>query len=270
MYLLKYTLQLADNALIQGHRLSEWCGHGPILEQDIALTNTALDHLGTARSLYQYAATQYNALSATDKEAAFTSPMLQANTAAGMEASEDAIAYLRDAWDFNNALLTEQPNGDWAQTITRCFFIDAFNYFLYDTLRNSSDAVLAAVAEKAHKETTYHLKWSSEWMIRLGDGTEESHNRAQEAVNLLWSFTGEFFIPSAADKATASITGIDLAVLHQQWQHRIETILTEATLAIPANNWMQQGGKEGTHSEHLGYLLAEMQYMQRAYPGMDW
>lgn len=268
---LKYTLQIADNALILGHRLSEWCGHGPILEQDIALTNTALDHLGAARSLYQYAAEQFNTLATGEKDDFFSSPSLQSIVSAGKTVDEDDMAYLRDGWDFRNLLLAEQPNNDWAYTVARSLFIDAFNYFLYSALQNSKDETIAAIAEKSLKEVTYHLRWSSEWVIRLGDGTEESHKRMQDAVDNLWQYTGEFFIASAADTdVIAAGIGADLGSIKEQWMHRVNAVLAEATLTAPEVGWMQQGGKEGRHSEHLGYVLAEMQFMQRAYPNMEW
>src|ERR1700730_747724 len=172
--LLAYTLHLADNALILGHRNSEWAAHGPILEQDIAISNIALDLIGQARNFYQYAA------HLSDKK----------------EVTEDTLAYLRDAWDFKNCLLVEQPNGDWAKTILRQFFFSAYQYYFYQQLQNSSDLQLAAIAEKALKEVTYHLKWSAEWVIRLGDGTEESNSRMKQAVDDLWKFSGELTIPS--------------------------------------------------------------------------
>ena len=268
---LNYLLQLADNALINGHRISEWCGHGPILEQDIALTNTSLDHIGQARSLYQYAADIYNALSEPEKQELFASTMLQQALANKGIVDEDDLAYLRDAWDFRNALITEQPNEDWAYTIARSFFIDTFNFYLYTDLQNSKDETIAAIAEKSLKEVTYHLKWSSEWIIRLGDGTDESHERMQTAINERWSFTGELMIATEADKAMlAEGVSADLSSIKEKWQAHIASVFEEATLQIPENSWMQQGGKTGTHSEHLGYILAEMQYMQRAYPGMEW
>jgi ring-1,2-phenylacetyl-CoA epoxidase subunit PaaC len=269
--LLKYTLQIADNALMTGHRLSEWCGRGPILEQDIALTNTALDHLGQARSLYQYAADIFNGLSTAEQEGIFESPMLERAYAEKGTLSEDDMAYLRDAWDFRNVLLTEQPNEDWAYTIVRSFFTDTFNFYLYTILQASKDATIAAVAEKSLKEVTYHLKWSSEWVIRLGDGTDESHERIQEAINERWAFTGELMKANEIDSLMlASGIGADLALIKSQWDEHVAQILAEATLEIPTNSWMQHGGKEGVHSEHLGFILAEMQYIQRAYPGMEW
>jgi len=268
---LLYTLQIADNALIIGHRISEWCGHGPILEQDIAITNTSLDHLGQARSLYQHAADMFNALPAEQKSTLFTSTAIQAKINKGENIDEDDLAYLRDSWDFRNVLLTEQPNKDWAYTIVRSFFYDAFNYFFYTELQKSKDTVLAAVAEKSLKEVTYHLRWSSEWMIRLGDGTDESKARMQEALDNRWAYTGEFFEATTVDKAMlAEGIGVDLAAIKTKWMDRVNAVLEEATLTLPANNWMHSGGKECRHSENLGFILAEMQFMQRAYPDMEW
>ena len=269
--LLKYTLQIADNALIMGHRLSEWCGHGPILEQDIALTNIALDHLGQARSLYQYAAEQFNELPAVDKEKFFSSPAMQNIIASGKAVDEDDMAYLRDGWDFCNVLLVEQPNKDWAYTVARSLYYDTFNYFFYTALQHSNDETLAAIAEKSLKEVTYHLRWSSEWVIRLGDGTEESSKRMQEALDNRWQYTGELCTMNEADKAMlATGAGVDLEAVKAKWQERIATVLNEATMAMPAAGWMQEGGKESRHTEHLGYILAELQFMQRAYPNMEW
>jgi ring-1,2-phenylacetyl-CoA epoxidase subunit PaaC len=268
---LAYTLRLADDALVLGHRLSEWCGHGPILEHDIAMTNTALDHLGRARSLYQYAAEQFNQLPTDEKKGYFSSVAIQNLVDSGANLDEDDMAYLRDGWDFRNLLLLEQPNADWAFTVARSLFYDTFNYFFYTALQQSNDAVLSAVAEKSLKEITYHLRWSSEWVVRLGDGTEESHEKMQHAVNELWAYTGEMFVMNDTDKTElTSGAGVDLQRLKPMWEERIRTVLEEATLSVPAGTWMQHGGKDGTHSEHLGYLLAELQFMQRAYPGMEW
>jgi ring-1,2-phenylacetyl-CoA epoxidase subunit PaaC len=278
---LAYTLQLADNILILAQRLGEWCGHGPILEQDIALTNTALDHIGGARSLYQYAAEQYNALPEAERKKFFTSPALEQrssqstnqplNQSTYQPVHEDDLAYLRDAWDFRNVLLVEQPNEDWAFTIARSFFMDCFHFFLYSALRNSNDETLAAVAEKSLKEVSYHLKWSSEWVIRLGDGTEESAAKMQAAIDERWPYIGELFEPSEADKAAlAAGYGAELSTIKTLWEARVQSVLEEAKLKRPAASWMHRGGKQGIHSEHLGYILAEMQFMQRAYPGMEW
>jgi len=243
-----YVLQLGDNTLILSQRLSEWCGHGPVLEQDIALTNIALDLLGQARMLLSYAA-----------------------ELEGRSRSEDDIAYFRDANQFRNLLLVEQPNQDWAYTIVRQFFFDTFQYHNYRALLHSRDERLAAIAEKSLKEVTYHLRYSSEWMVRLGDGTEISHQKMQAALDDLWPFTGELTTPSAADQA-AHATGIgpDLLSIRPLWQAKVDDILAEATLRKPENSWMQSGGKQGRHTEHLGYILAEMQHLQRTYPGNEW
>ena len=246
--LLKYTIHLADNAHILGHRLGEWCGHGPILEQDIALTNISLDLIGQARSLYQYAA-----------------------KIEGKGRTEDDIAYLRDAWDFRNTLLVEQPNGDFGKTIVRQFLFDAYNFLFYSALVNSSDEQLAAIAQKSLKEVTYHLRFSSEWVIRLGDGTEVSHEKVQTALNDLWMYTGELFEMNNFEKDMAEQgIGVDLEQLKPLWEKKVNEILNTATLQKPDNDWMQKGGKTGTHSEHLGYILAEMQFLQKTYPGQVW
>lgn len=268
---LPYILRLADDALITGQRLGEWTGHGPILEQDIALTNAGLDHLGRARSLYQYAAELFNQMPKDQQLTYFTSVAIQDKINAGVAIDEDSLAYLRDGWDFKNVLLTERPNIDWAYTVARGFFFDAFNFFYFTALSKSTDATLAAVAEKSLKEVTYHLRWSSEWVIRLGDGTDESHQRMQQAINDTWSFTGEMFV--ATDYETAmQQAGIapDLQQVHMQWTARVNAVLAEATIALPAGTWMQRGGKEGKHTEELGYMLTELQFMQRTYPNMQW
>jgi ring-1,2-phenylacetyl-CoA epoxidase subunit PaaC len=246
--LIDYTLHLADNALIIGHRNSEWCGHGPVLEQDIAISNIALDCIGQARNFYQYAA-----------------------KLSGNEATEDSLAYLRDTVEFKNCLLVELPNGDWGQTILRQFFFSTYQYFLYQQLQNSSDQQLAAIAEKALKEVTYHVRWSSEWVIRLGDGTEESKQRMLKATEELWSFTGELFLPAGYEfKVIEEGTGVDLSAIKNKWEEKIRSVFEEATLPLPENTWMQSGGKEGKHTEYLGFILAEMQFLQRAYPGAEW
>lgn len=267
-FLLNYILQLSDNALIHGHRLSEWCGHGPVLEQDIALTNTALDHIGQARSLYQYAADIYNQLDSAERESLFTSAaLLQFRD----QATEDAMAYLRDSWDFKNALLLELPNKDWAYTIAKCFLYDNFTVLLYSALSGSADATIAAVAKKSLKEASYHRKWSNEWVIRLGDGTPESHERMQQALDDYWTYTGDLFKLSEADrKMLEQHIGTDVSALYDQWHSDIAAILNTATLTLPANEWRQEGGKDGRHTESLGYILAEMQYLQRTYPNAQW
>jgi ring-1,2-phenylacetyl-CoA epoxidase subunit PaaC len=219
--LINYTLHLADNALIIGHRNSEWCGHGPVLEQDIAISNIALDLVGQARNFYQYAA-----------------------QLTGSGATEDSLAYLRDAAEFKNCLMTELPNGDWAQTILRQFFFSTYQYFFYQQLQNSSDTQLAAIAEKALKEVTYHVRWSSEWVIRLGDGTAESKQRMMNAINELWGYTGELFLVAGYElRAVSEGYGVDLSTIKN---------------------------KEGQHTEHLGLILSEMQFLQRTYPNALW
>lgn len=246
--LINYTLHLADNALIIGHRNSEWCGHGPILEQDIAISNIALDGIGQARNFYQYAA-----------------------LLSGNGATEDSLAYLRDVIDYKNLLITELPNGDWAQTTLRQFLFSSYQYYFYQKLEKSADPKLAAIAEKSLKEVTYHLRWSSEWVIRLGDGTAESHERIVKAVAEIWNYTGELFMPATYEKELAA-TGIavDLSVIQPLWQQKVSDVFAEATITIPEKSFAQSGGKEGIHTEQLGYILAEMQFLQRAYPGAEW
>jgi ring-1,2-phenylacetyl-CoA epoxidase subunit PaaC len=258
---INYTLHLADNALILGHRNSEWCGHGPVLEQDIAITNISLDLIGQARNFYQYAAELTN-------EANASSPQ---GEEVGGEVTEDTLAYLRDARDFKNCLLVEQPNGDWAVTILRQFLFSVYQYLLYQRLQTSNDAQLAAIAEKALKEVTYHIRWSSEWVIHLGDGTEESHKKILKAIDNLWMFTGELFKPALYEtEAVEDGFGVDVANLKDGWMQKVKNVFGEATLPVPENVWMQSGGKEGMHTEHLGYILADMQFLQRAYPDCEW
>ncbi|MBV6473883.1 MAG: 1,2-phenylacetyl-CoA epoxidase, subunit C [Saprospiraceae bacterium] len=244
----EYVLHLADNALILGQRLGEWCGHGPVLEQDIAMTNIALDYIGRARMLYQYAA-------------GICSP----------ESTEDQLAFMRNEWEYRNLLLVERPNGDFAHTVARQFFLEAFQMDYFKALQHSGDATLSAIAEKSIKETAYHFKWASEWVIRLGDGTEISHHRMQEAVDALWPFTGELFCEAPCESwMRKSFDCPDPAAMRSGWSARLQSVFAAAGLEIPTGNWMQEGGKTGRHTEHMGYILAEMQYMQRAYPGMEW
>lgn len=247
-HLVNYTLHLADNALVLGHRNSEWCGHGPVLEQDIAITNISLDLIGQARNFYQYAA------------------LLKADGS-----TEDSFAYFRDSPDFKNILLVELPKGDWAQTILRQFFFSAFQHLLFEKLKDSMDEQIAAIASKSLKETSYHLRWSSEWVIRLGDGTEESHSRTIAAIDQLWSYTGELFIPAAyeSEMATAGI-GTDSTLLKENWLITIKTVFAEAGLSAPAASLVHTGGKEGSHTEHLAAILKELQSVARAYPGVNW
>jgi len=269
---INYTLHLADNALILAQRNSEWCGHGPVLEQDIAITNISLDLIGQARSLYQYAAELINGAGASTVGLPPTSWEGKADGTGKALVTEDSLAYLRDSREFKNCLLAEQPNGDWAQTILRQFFFSAYQYLLYQRLQQSTDATLAAIAEKSLKEVTYHLRWSSEWVIRLGDGTEESRNRILNALDELWTFTGELFVPAGYELAAAKAgIGVDVSALKAEWEQRVNEIFAEATIEISsAGSWMQSGGKEGVHTEYMGFILAEMQSMQRAYPGCEW
>jgi ring-1,2-phenylacetyl-CoA epoxidase subunit PaaC len=275
---IEYTLHLADNALILGHRNSEWTGHGPILEQDIALSNIALDLIGQARYLYQHAARLIN--EGGDRAGAASGAGVPGVTEGKGEVTEDGLAYGRDGWDFRNCLLVEQENGDWGKTILRQFLLSAWQYYFYERLRNSRDRELAAIAEKSVKEVTYHLRWSSEWVIRLGDGTEESHERMERALDQLWKFTGELFTPAAyeAGLITAGIA-VDPDAIRPLWEEKVGEVFAEAQLEVgdgrggagaAAAVWMQTGGKEGRHTEHLGYLLAEMQFLQRAYPNCEW
>lgn len=226
-------LSLADDALILGHRNSEWCGHGPVLEQDIAISNIALDYIGLARNLYQHAATLIND-----------------------GATEDTLAYLRDVIDFKNHLIVELPNGDWAQTILRIFFFSQYQRLRYQQLLLDTDKQIAAIAEKSLKEITYHIRWSTDWVLRLGDGTAESKTRMIKAADYLWPYTEELFIDGFIPK--------------KEWLATIEPVFGEATLAIPSTKQLLQRGIEGDHTEHLGYILAEMQYLQRAYPNSEW
>ncbi len=245
---MEYTLRLGDNALILGQRLGEWCGHGPVLEQDIALSNVALDHLGQARMLMQYAA-----------------------ELKGEGYTEDKMAFFRDITEYHNCLLVELKNGDWGKTIARQFLFDTFNYFFYTGLLQSKDERLQAIAQKAIKEITYHAQWSAEWLIRLGDGTEESHKRVQKAIDALWEWTGELFEMDEVDeKMCEAGIGVDLAGVKQQWHEKTAEILEIATLKKPEDGWMQKGGKQGEHTEYLGYMLAEMQHLPRMHPEASW
>jgi len=246
--LFKYTLRLGDNALILGHRLSEWCGHGPELEEDIALINVALDLLGHSRSLLAYA-----------------------GEAEGKGRTEDDLAYLRLERDYTNALLCELPNGHFGGTIARQFLFDVFNQLLFKELCNSSDERIAGIAAKAIKEINYHVRHSTDWVLRLGDGTEESHNRIQDSFNRLWEYTGDLFVQDEHDRwCVENGIGPDLDTLLPRWKQKVSEVLTEATLTVPQDGWMQKGSKNGTHTEHFGFLLAELQYMQRAMPGCEW
>jgi ring-1,2-phenylacetyl-CoA epoxidase subunit PaaC len=244
----EYVLRLGDDSLILGQRLAEWCGHGPILEEDIAMTNISLDLIGQATSLLNYA-----------------------GEIEGAGRDGDKLAFLRYEREYRNLLLVEQPNGDFGMTMMRQFLFDAFRKPFYELLQNSTDKHLAAIAEKSLKETKYHLKHSSEWVIRLGDGSEESHNRIQESLDALWRYTDELFYTDEVelDMREKGISP-DMEEVRKIWNQTVQDVLSEATLTIPSNNWKFDGGRRGMHSENLGYILADMQYMQRAYPNMEW
>jgi ring-1,2-phenylacetyl-CoA epoxidase subunit PaaC len=246
--LVLYALRRADDSLILGHRLSEWCGHAPMLEEDMALSNIGLDLIGQARLLYAYAA-----------------------EVEGAGNDEDRYAYLRDAHQYRNVLLAEQLNGDFARTIIRQLLYSAFADPCWRAMMQSKDATLAAIAAKSEKESAYHLRHASEWVIRLGDGTEESHARAQAAVDDLWAYTGELFEADAAERGLVEQGAIiDPESIRPTWSKTVLDVLTEATLKAPASSWMQSGGRSGRHSEHLGHLLSQLQYLQRTYPGAKW
>ena len=246
--LFEYVLRLADDSLILGHRLSEWCGHGPILEEDIALTNLSLDLIGQATSLLNYA-----------------------GELEGKGRDGDALAFLRYEREYKNLLLVEQSNGDFGKTILRQFLFDAYRKPLFERLQYSKDVTLAAIAEKSLKETKYHLKHTSEWVIRLGDGTDESHSRIQESLDSLWKYTNEIFYKDDIDSILENESIVPSSEeIKVEWSKTVNDVLMEATLEKPSNNWVQEGGRKGLHTESLGYLLAEMQYMQRAYPNMTW
>lgn len=245
---LRFVLRLADTSLVLGQRLGEWVGHAPALEEDLGLANVSLDLIGQARLLLTYA-----------------------GELEGRGRGEDALAMSRDQSDFLNFALVEQPNGDFGRTIVRQFLLDAFQMELYEALMQSKDARLAEIAAKAVKETRYHLRYSSAWLIRLGDGTEESHRRVQDALNDLWRFTQEFFASDDVDDEMAR-AGIapPLAELAPRWSARVDEVLREAALTRPSDVQYSWHGKRGDHTEHLGYLLTEMQFLHRAYPGASW
>jgi ring-1,2-phenylacetyl-CoA epoxidase subunit PaaC len=244
----RYALHLGDTSLILAQRLGEWIGHAPALEEDLALANIGLDLIGQARYLLSYAA-----------------------ELEGRGRTEDDLAFLRDPADFTNLGLVEQPNGDFGQTIVRQFLIDAWQLELFEHLQRSNATRLGELAAKALKETRYHLRFSSGWMVRLGDGTEESHSRVQDSLNALWKFTHELFAPSELDRQVAA-AGIapELPSLRAAWVRRVDEVLREATLARPADIPYAWHGKNAQHSEHLSRLLAEMQFLQRTYPGAQW
>lgn len=246
--LYQYLLLIGDNTMILGHRLSEWCGHGPSLETDIALTNISLDLWGQTRSYFQYAAEIKS----------------DGNR-------EDDIAFLRYPNDYKNVLLVEQPNEDFAHTIARSFFFDTYHLLLLEQLSQSKDQQIAAIATKSLKEVQYHQRFSSQWMKRLGDGTEESHQKMQIAINCLWPYLGELKEETKVEiEMKKAGVGADLAQLSEALDQSIQEVLKEATLDIPELPQHQSGGKQGNHSEHMGFILTELQYMQRTYPNMEW
>lgn len=245
----EFLCRMGDNTLILGHRVSEWCGHAPILEEDIALANTALDLIGQTQLWLGLAA-----------------------EVEGQGRTADDLVMLRDVWDYRSALLVEQPNGDFGQTMMRQFLFDAWHLAMLEGLANSSEQRVADIAAKAVKEVKYHVERSGDTVIGLGDGTPESHARMQNALNLLWPFVGELFTPDAVDQAMGD-AGIapELPALRHRFDAHIGGVLETATLAIPDSNFAHKGGKSGKqHSEHLGHLLTNMQWLQRAYPGANW
>lgn len=246
--LYNYILGIADNSLILGQRLGELCGHGPNLETDIALTNISLDLFGQTRSYYQYAA-----------------------KIAGNDKTEDDVAFLRIEREYRNVLLVEQPNTHFGYVIARQFLFDTFHLLLMEKLQNSGDEHLAAIAKKGIKEVSYHHRFSGDWIKRLGDGTDESHEKIQEAIDGLWRYTDELFHVTEDDALVIEAgIGVNVLQLKEEYYKQVSEILTEATLTVPENKYFAKGGKEGVHTEQMGYILAELQYMQRTYPNMNW
>lgn len=244
----EYLLRLGDDRLVLGHRLSEWCGHGPILEEDIALANMALDLVGEATLLLKLA-----------------------GQTEGKGRSEDALAYFRDGVDFRNALIGELPKGDFGFTIVRQFFFSVYSLLQMEAMTKSSNEDLAGIAAKAVKESRYHVRHCAEWIITLGDGTDESHARTQSAVDDLWRYTGELFIADDVDREVAGAgLGVDPSTLSDRWTAEVSRALNEATLTIPKTTYMQRGGRDGKHTEHLGHMLSEMQIVARSHPGASW
>jgi ring-1,2-phenylacetyl-CoA epoxidase subunit PaaC len=246
--LYQYILGIADNSLILGQRMGELCGHGPSLETDIACTNISLDLLGQVRSYYQYAA-----------------------KIVGDGRDEDDIAMLRKEHEYLNVLLVEQPNTDFGYIMARQFLFDVYHLLFLKELQKSKDLTLSAIASKAVKEVSYHQRFSSDWIKRLGDGTKESHERIQNAINDLWVYTDELFHPTEVEKAMLKEgIGVDVTSLKNWYYETVNAVLEEATLSVPESKYFQKGGKQGIHTEHMGYLLAQLQYMQRTYPNMEW
>ena len=246
--LFKYILRIGDTNLILGQRLSEWTGHGPFLEEDLALTNIALDITGAAKSFLEYAA------KIEDKGR-----------------TEDDLAFLRNDRQFFNAQITELPNGDYARTIARQVLVDCFDYYFYQELSKSKDETLAGIAQKSLKEVTYHLRHTSAWLERFGDGTEESHNKVQLALNELWQYTNELFEMNEVDELLIKEgIAVDLNLVKTKWEKHISELVEKSTLTIPQNVFMQTGSRKGIHTEHLAFILAEMQALPRMYPDAKW
>jgi ring-1,2-phenylacetyl-CoA epoxidase subunit PaaC len=246
--LFQYLLRLGDDRLVLGHRLSEWCGHAPILEEDIALANIALDLIGEANILLTLAAEAENA---------------------GRDA--DALAFLRDTLDYRNVLMVELPKGDFAFTIARQFFFSVHALLLSARLQNSSNTELAGAGAKINKESRYHVRHAGDWMLKLGGGTDESHARLQAAVDDLWRYTGELFLADDLEqRLVAAGVVAESAGLEAPWRAQVDDVLRRAGITVPEVTWMQRGGREGRHTEHLGHMLAEMQVLQRQHPGASW
>jgi ring-1,2-phenylacetyl-CoA epoxidase subunit PaaC len=246
--LVEYLLRLGDDRLVLGHRLSEWCGHAPILEEDIALANVALDLIGQANLLLQLA-----------------------GQLEGKGRDQDGLAYFREAIEFRNALIVELPRGDFAVTIVRQLLVSVHSLLLLDRLRGVAHSGLAGIAGKAHKEARYHARHAADWVVRLGDGTDESRARAQQALEDLWRYTGELFEADGVDtRLAAAGLAVDPASIRDAWRAHIGGVLEAATLRLPADGFMQRGGRVGRHTEHLGHLLAEMQIVARSFPGAQW
>jgi ring-1,2-phenylacetyl-CoA epoxidase subunit PaaC len=244
----EYALRIGDTSLVLGQRLGEWCGHGPILEEDIALTNISLDLIGQARAFLTYA-----------------------GELEGKGRTEDDLAFQRDEREFRNNLMVEQPNGDYAHTMLRQFFVSAFQYYFFIELCKSKDTTLSALAEKSLKEVTYHLRHSSEWIIRFGDGTPESNLRMLEAIDTLYRFTGDMFASNDIDNELMNAgIAVDMKAVYANWMKKVESVFSQATLTVPKDCFMITGGIKGIHSEHLGHLLSEMQVLPRSFPGVEW
>ena len=246
--LVEYLLRLGDDRLVLGHRLSEWCGHGPILEEDIALANIALDLVGQANLLLELAGREE-----------------------GAGRDQDALAFFREAIDYRNALICELPKGDFALTIVRQFLVAVHSALLFEKLQQSTHRDLAGIAAKAFKETRYHARHCADWVLKLGDGTEQSHARAQNALDELWRFTGELFdVDDAERRLIDAGVAVDASTLREPWTQQVSRVIAQATLRMPDEPFMQRGGRVGRHTEHLGHLLAEMQIVARSHPGAQW